>query len=234
MKTFVLVHGMWHGGWCWKRVKPLLAAAGCDVFAPTLTGLGKRSHFRSGTISWSTHVQDIVNLLQYEDLQDVVLVGHSYAGGLALEVADHVPERIAQLVCLDSLIPPHGKSFREQFPNFYADLQRRIDMQDGIAWIVPPEWAFGITDPAELAWLRSKLVSHPLATIEAPVSFCNPAALALPRVYVSCTAEKDAAAIVTEEKKWTGRGWQYRTLHAGHDAMITEPEKLTELLLKFH
>src|SRR5438128_128006 len=104
MATFVLVHGAWHGGWCWKRVTPLLRAAGHEVYATTLTGLGERVHLASPNVGLALHVQDVVGVLEYEDLRDVILVGHSYGGIVISGVADRVPERLRHLVYLDALV----------------------------------------------------------------------------------------------------------------------------------
>src|SRR3712207_1095869 len=109
MATYVLVHGAWHGGWCWKRVMPLLRAAGHDVFAPTLTGLGERSHLAGPDVGLETHVQDVLGVLAYEDLEGVILVGHSLAGSVITPVAERAPGRVAQLVYLDAAVPSDGE-----------------------------------------------------------------------------------------------------------------------------
>ena len=105
MTTFVLIHGAWHGGWCWKKVSPILREAGHETYSPTLTGLGERSHLLSRDIDLNCHIQDVVNVLEYKGLKDVVLVGHSYAGMVITGVADRCPERLAQLVYLDAFAP---------------------------------------------------------------------------------------------------------------------------------
>src|SRR5688572_718991 len=110
MATFILVHGSWHGGWCWRLVTPLLRAAGHDVYTPTLTGLGERAHLVNSGVTLETHIEDVVNLLFYEDLSDVALVGHSYAGVVVSGVAARVPERLACVLYLDAYLPPEGHS----------------------------------------------------------------------------------------------------------------------------
>jgi len=109
--TYVLVHGAWHGSWCWKRVRKSLRDAGHQVFTPTLTGVGDRSHLNSAAINLSTHIADVVNLLQWEDLSDVVLCGHSYGGSVISGVIDRIPERIRTLVYLDAFVPEDGECF---------------------------------------------------------------------------------------------------------------------------
>src|SRR4051812_23108269 len=110
MTTFVLVHGSRHGGWSWKRVAPLLRAAGHDVFTPTLTGVGERVHLAAPEVDLHLHVTDVANVLAFEDLTDVVLVGHSYAGMVITGVAEVASERLRQLVYLDALVPEAGQS----------------------------------------------------------------------------------------------------------------------------
>ena len=110
MATYVLVHGAWHGGWCWQRVTPLLRAAGHEVLTPTLTGLGERSHLANSAIDLNTHIQDVVNVLEYEDLRKVILVGHSYGGMVITGVSERVPERLTHLVYLDAFVPRDGQS----------------------------------------------------------------------------------------------------------------------------
>src|SRR5262245_14863398 len=110
MATFVLVHGAWHGGWCWQRVSPLLRARGHEVFAPTLTGLGERSHLLTREIGLETHVADVVNAIRWEDLTDVVLCGHSYGGMVISGAADRMADRVRSLVYLDAFVPADGQS----------------------------------------------------------------------------------------------------------------------------
>lgn len=144
MTTIVLIHGGWHGGWCWKKLAPLLRVAGHDVHAPTLTGLGERAHLLCPEITLSTHVQDIVALLKYEDLQGVVLVGHSYGGMVMTAVAEEVSERLAQLVYLDAFVPLDGQALGDLadpafLPAWKPELKptaraggcRRLPLRDG-------------------------------------------------------------------------------------------------------
>ena len=161
MATFVLVHGAWHGGWCWRKLTPLLRAAGQEVFTPTLTGLGERAHLGSPDVGLGTHVRDVAQVLWYEDLADVVLVGHSYGGLVIGGVADQVPERLRHLVYLDAFVPEHGQSMLDLGPP-----ERRPAMQarvaaEGDGWqlpsLQPVPWEqfvrgiYRITDPAEVA-----------------------------------------------------------------------------------
>jgi len=135
MTPFVLVHGMWHGGWCWKKVAPLLRAAGHEVYTPTLTGVGERAHLHYPDIDLHTHIQDVVHVLDYEDLRDVILVGHSLAGFMIPAVAESVPERIAHLVNLDGPVPADGQAFKDLMPDVWNDFRNadeRAAMNGGL------------------------------------------------------------------------------------------------------
>jgi pimeloyl-ACP methyl ester carboxylesterase len=131
MVTFVLVHGSWHGGWCWRKVIPLFRAAGHAVYTPTLTGLGARAHLLTGGVDLTTHIQDIVSLLFYEDLAEVVLVGHSYAGVVISGVAARTPERLASLIYLDAYLPMEGRSLFDACPQRSG---RRAKPRWPLAW----------------------------------------------------------------------------------------------------
>ena len=119
MATFVLVHGAWHGSWCWKRVRKALQARGHDVFTPTLTGVGERSHLLSPDVNLDTHITDVVNLIRWEELSGIVLCGHSYGGCVITGVADRLSDRIAALVYLDAFVPEDGQSLYDILPTFY-------------------------------------------------------------------------------------------------------------------
>ncbi len=232
MATFVLVPGMWHGGWCWKKVTPLLRAAGHAVFTPTLTGVGERAHLRYAAIDMHTHIQDMVNVLDYEDLREVILVGHSLAGFMAPAVAERVPERIAHIVNLDGVIPVEGKAFKDLLPDYWEDFRQRGRANGDEGWSPPVlEWTFGVTG-ADLEWMQSKLTPHPLKTWETPLHFTNPAARSIPRTFIHCAEGLAAHEVAEEEKKCASLGWGYRALPTGHDAMITAPEELTKTLLE--
>jgi len=231
MATFVLVHGMWHGGWCWRRVVPPLRYAGHAAYAPTLTGLGERSHLRGIAIDLNTHIQDVVNVIEFEELRGVLLVGHSLGGTLAQAVAERVPERIAHLVNIDGPRAVDGKAFRDLLPELWEEFRQRAQAEGDPDWISPPQdWTFGVEDPADVRWLRSKLAPHPLRTWETPIALRNPAAEGIPRTYIVCTGGSTPEAIAAHKKAWHAPGWHLETLATGHDPMITMPHELVELL----
>lgn len=170
-------------------------------------------------------------MLQYEDLQQTILVGHSYGGSVVLAAADHDPQRIGQLVCLDSLLPDHGQSFRAAHAELYDTLCRSAQAEGKALWVTPPaDWSFGIHDPAQQQWLQARLTPHPLITLHEPLHFEHPDACALLRSYIACTGQRSESAIAAHREHWQQRGWQYHALPTGHDAMVTHPEALAELL----
>ncbi|MGQ2997478.1 alpha/beta fold hydrolase [Variovorax sp.] len=231
--TFVLVHGAWHGGWCWSRVAARLRERGHAVFTPTLTGLGERRHLISPQINLDTHVEDVVNLLQFEELERVVLVGHSYAGIVISGVADRVPQRLRQLVYLDALLLEPGKSLFSDFPPAVVEQRLKAIRETGggvgAAAALPPA-AFGVKDPADAAWVARHLTPQPVGTYLQPLLLKAPLGNGLPKTYIECTGDPIATLEPTKARVRADAGWQLRTLATGHDAMVTAPAALTELL----
>ena len=229
--TFVLVHGAWHGGWCWKKLTPLLRAAGHEVFAPTLTGLGERAHLLNPQVGLDTHIDDMVALLAYEDLHNVILVGHSYAGMVIAGVAERAAERLAHLVYLDAFVPQDGQSLFDTIPDRGAAM-RQIAETAGEGWHIPLGQAtFGVTDKADIAWMATRITTHPLRTFEEPVHLTNLAASELPRSYILCRqAEPSLFGPFAEQAQ--RNGWHVHELPTGHDAMISAPAALATILLK--
>jgi len=232
MATFVLVHGMWHGGWCWKRVTPLLRAARHEAYTVTLTGVGERAHLHSPDIDMNTHIQDVVGLLEYEDLKQVILVGHSLSGFMVPAVAERVPERIVHIINLDGVLPVDGKPFKDLRPDDWNEFRQRAQANGDEWWMPVTEWTFGVSGD-DLDWLTSKLTPHPLKTWETPLCFTNPAARSIPRTFIHCIEGSSPEDIENQKKDCERMGWQYRTLSTEHDAMILAPKELTELLLEF-
>ncbi|MER7859275.1 alpha/beta fold hydrolase [Amycolatopsis japonica] len=230
MATFLLVHGAWHNGRSWDRVVPLLEAAGHRVIAPSLTGYGDKAHLLSPEVGLGTHIDDVTSLIERERLDDVVLVGHSYAGMVITGVANLVPERIAHLVFLDAMVPENGESAIDVLPV----TQQLVDLAvDG--WRVPPMpeqppplALFGVTDPDDAAWLREMLSDHPVRCLQEPLQLDTPAAHTIPRTHIHCT--KGQPTGITRRPVPVGE--QARELPTGHDCMITMPVELTGLLLE--
>ena len=187
--TFVLVHGSWHGGWCWRKLVPLLRAAGHEVYTPTLTGLGERSHLIHPMIDLTTHIQDIVAVLEYEDLHDVILVGHSYAGMVIAGVAARVESRLAQLVYLDAFMPEDGKALKD-----YTDLPlEELVREKGGGWrltyemLGSPPTRFGVEESEALAWLIPRLRDQPFRTHSQPAQLPAGTGASLRQSYILLT-----------------------------------------------
>jgi pimeloyl-ACP methyl ester carboxylesterase len=238
LATFVLVHGGWHGGWCWRDVAPALRGAGHEVHTPTLTGLGERAHvleLLGTTLDLQTHVADVVGLLEYEDLSDAILVGHSYSGMVIAGVGDRVPDRVWQLIYLDAFVPADGQSLFDLLAP-----ERRAQFEDaareqGEGWRVPPlsPAALGVTDEAQARWMQARLTAQPLRTFEQPIALTGePAATSLPRTYVHCTDSPVASSFAPFAARFRDSpGWSYHELATGHDAMLTQPGEVAEVLL---
>jgi pimeloyl-ACP methyl ester carboxylesterase len=229
MATFVLVHGSFHGGWCWQKVARLLRQSGHEVYAPTLTGLGERSHLATPKTGLELHIQDILQVLEYEDLRDVVLVGHSYAGLVITSVAEHVPQRVARLIYLDAFIPHDGKSAFDLMPGTEKQWTQ-MAISQGEGWLVPPmsPMEMGITNPVDVAWTQSKLKPMPLLTHQQPFHMSLNQAGQLPRTYILCTQ----FGFHTTAREAKNLGWDCFELETGHDAMITMPNELALTLNK--
>jgi pimeloyl-ACP methyl ester carboxylesterase len=240
MSSFVLVHGAWGGGWVWKKVLPLLRAAGHDVHATTATGLGDRVHLAGPAVDLDTHVTDVVNVLAFEDLTEVTLVGWSYGGMIITGAAERVPERLAQLVYLDALVPADGESSydAEGSPEEVRAGDRAAAQAAGKPGflLVDPylEWLGSLlADPADRGWLLAKLVPQPLASYTQPIRLQNPAAAAVPRTFVSFTEGKEQGDVFasTATRLRSAPGWRYRELADNHLAPINAPQATADLLL---
>ena len=188
MTTFVLLHGAWHGGWCWVRVREELQRQGHHVFTPTFTGVSDRAHLLHPGVGLQTHITDVVGLLEAEDLDDVVLVGHSYAGLVVSGVSEQVPDRIAHRVHLDAFLPRDGEAGIDLLPETVAHHYRESVAGPGFGWLIPPRSleVLGVTDPADLAWLQPRLTPQPWLTYSQPVCLGG-AASAVTGSFIECT-----------------------------------------------
>lgn len=231
MTNFVLVHGAWHGSWCWSRVRRLLTASGHEVFTPTLTGLGERSHLLSRAVGLDTHVDDIASLLTWEDLHDVVLVGHSYGGIVVRHIADRMAERIRALVYLDAFVPDDGKSLIDYVPDAQRDAFREQAQRHGDGWKVPPipAAAFGV-NAADAERVDRKCTMHPLACFEAPTQIGSPHHRVTNIGYISATGFDGPFEQFAEMA--VRRGWWHEPLACGHDVMLDMPNELCTILLQ--
>src|SRR5947209_20551666 len=187
MATFVLVHGAWHGGWCWQKVIPFLEAAGHEVYAPTLTGLAERASELTPEVGLDTHIQDIVSLLEEKNLQGVILVGHSYSAMVITGVVDQVPERIAHLVYLDTFVPRNGESMADISP-LVIRLLRQQAQAHGDGWKINPRGTYGVTREPDRSCVLRSVTAPPLKTFEQPLLLNNTAIVSMkPRTQITCT-----------------------------------------------
>ena len=234
MTNYVLVHGAFHGGWCWSRVADRLRSAGHDVFTPTQTGLGERSHLASKDVTIDTFIADITGVLEAEELNDVVLVGHSFAGVTISGVADRMPERIRHLVYLDSRILENGQSIYDVDARCASWLEAAEQTSRGVSVPVPPASWFNIPDPNDVQWVERRLTPHPAGTYTSKLRLANAdIGNNLPRTYVACVDPVYPPLQVCHDWARGRRGWSWAETPGGHDAMITQPEPLARLLLSF-
>ncbi len=233
-RTYLLVHGAWHGGWCWARVASQLRAAGHRVFTPTHTGVGERAHLLTAGISMDTFVQDLVNVIEFEELHDCIVVGHSYGGRSVAGLADCMPERIRRLVFLDAGLPEPGKSYLDALPpeRRAVRLRQAAESPGGLSIAPPHDMDFGVLDPADAAWVRSHLTPQPLGAYATPVRLDHPIGNGLPCTYIRCTEPAFPTTDPSARYAKSRADWDYLEIRTGHDAMVTAPRELSEILLR--
>lgn len=235
--TYVLVPGAWHGGWCWDEVRSLLEANGHRVYTPSLSGLGDRVHYnKDKEIGLETHINDVVNLIKFEELEDVILVGHSYAGVVISGVVDRVKDSIAQLVYLDaiiaddagSLVDPYGELSDQQVGQIMAD----VVLDNDRSLPVPGLGFLGLDENHPLAdSLLQRLTPHPAKTITDRLRYMNDGPAGVAKSFIYCTEQKQDSVISRKLKKIkNNEEWSYLEIATSHEAMLTEPRQLVELL----
>lgn len=240
MAHFVLVHGAWHGGWCWQRVAAPLAGAGHRVHAVTLTGLGERAHLLSPAITLETHIADVLGVIEAEELHDVVLAVHSYAGMLGTAVADRLAGRLAHLVYVDAVVPQPGEAWSSTHTPATREARLAACLASQDYTIAPPDPSvFGLAGD-DHAWVARRQVPHPGHTYSAPLAF-DPARVArVARTFIDCTqpalATLDASRRrVRDPHFWNGLwqgggGARVVELATGHDPMVSAPQALADIL----
>jgi pimeloyl-ACP methyl ester carboxylesterase len=229
-KTFLVCHGAWSAGWAWKKMHPLMQAAGHRLLTPSYTGLGERAHLANPSIDLDSHIEDVLNVIQYEDLRDIVLLGHSYGGMVATGVADRARDRVAQLIYIDAFVPDDGQSL------FDLNEPGRLPMGDaaknGDGWRVPPMASPPDTLPEDVEWLAARRVHMPIKCFETKLKLLN-GELTLPRSYIYATRITPADTF----GRFTARarsepGWRYDEIDASHSPNVTAPDALMALLQK--
>ena len=232
-RTFLLVHGSWLGGWCWRRVEDRLRSAGHRVYAPTMTGVGDRSHMLNPGITPDTWVRDIEQVLRNEELSEVVIVGHSFGGRVVTGVVDRDPDLIGQVVFLDSALPERGKSLLDQMPEAARASRIAASASTGGLGIPPPTARrLGVEDSADQAWLDRRMTPQPFGTHAVALDFSNPIGNGRPVSFIEFTNPVFPYSELAARFARAQPGWDVRSLATGHMAMITEPDQLTEMLLE--
>ncbi|MEP2987864.1 MAG: alpha/beta hydrolase [Parasphingorhabdus sp.] len=239
-KTYLLIHGAWHGGWCWEPVKKLIESRGYKVIAPTLTGLGSRADEMSALIGLQTHIDDVIHVIDKHELEDFVLVGHSYGGMVITGVADRMQERIRHLVYLDAALPMDGQSMISYgAKKTTAELSETTEQlskmaPDGIAMTAFPPEVIGVpVSHPRYEWVKSQLTPHPLKTWLDRIRLDNDKKENPARSYIHCTdpvLPHSGFPFIAAQVK-NDPEWDYHEIQTGHDAMVTAPDRLAEVLI---
>jgi len=223
MATYVLVHGAWSGSFCWRKVRPLLQQAGHAVFTPSLTGLGERAHLATPDVNLTTHIQDVYNAIWYEDLTDIILVGHSYGGMVVTGVADRMPERIQHLVYLDAFLPADGQSLYDMGGG---------GPRDTTDWRVKPLQRNEDPNDPETQWNRLRRLDHPRATLEEKIKLGAPLeSRPFSLTYIVATGRPEPGPIfdrIAASLRGNQR-WTLRAIAGGHGMIRTNPDGLVRL-----
>ena len=228
-KTFLVCHGAWGAGYAWKKMHPKMTAAGHRLVTPTYTGLGEREHLAHPGIDLNSHIDDILNVIKYEDLHDIVLIGHSYGGMVATGVADRARDRITQLIYLDAFVPEDGQALFD-FTGSAEQSVKAAALGDG--WRVPPNPTPPDTPAEDAAWLAERRVHHPLKCFMQPLELQH-GKLTLPRSYIyALRANPNDTFRQFAEKAKKESGWRYYDIDASHSPHVTAPDALLALLQK--
>jgi pimeloyl-ACP methyl ester carboxylesterase len=222
MATYLICHGAWSGGWSWRKIRVLLRQAGHEVFIPTYTGLGERAHLAHPMVDLETHIQDVLGVIEYEELTDVILVGHSYGGMVATGVADRVPAHMRHLVYLDAFVPADGQSLND------LTGQERSSVE---GWLIPPNPPAPDTAQADLAWTMPRRRHQPARCFSQQLRIANPNP-SFARSYIHCTKKAGPDVFRQFADRFRADpGWRFQELDASHSPNVTEAEALAARLL---
>ncbi|MDH3241866.1 MAG: alpha/beta fold hydrolase [Alphaproteobacteria bacterium] len=228
-RNFVLVHGAWHGGWCWARVRDILTARGHRVFTPTLTGLADRSHLMSRDITLDTHIQDVANLILWEGLGDVILCGHSYAGWVISGAVERVADRVAALVYLDAYVPEDGECGRDVISERgKASIDAALKAGEP-SRPAPPARHFRVNE-ADQDWVDGLLTPHPVGVALGPIRLSGARERIAHKTYIRTPAYPSARFDADAAKVRARPGWDFIELACGHDVMVDMPDRLADIL----
>jgi pimeloyl-ACP methyl ester carboxylesterase len=229
--TFVLVHGAWHGGWCWQRVAGRLRGAGHAVFTPTLTGLGERSHLLRAGIDLTTHITDVVNVMKWEGLTDVVLCGHSYGGMVISGVAEQVHTAIRSIVFLDAFVPNNGESAQDLTSAAVVEIARAAMQRGEITMPPRPAAAFGV-NAADRAWVDRLCVGQPIGTFTQKLALTGARDRIARKSYIRAASYANPGFDRALAAARSDPSWRTYEVACGHDVMVDAPDRLTEILLE--
>lgn len=228
---FVLVPGSWCGAWCWRPVADRLRRAGCDAFPLSLTGLADKSHLLSDRITLETHVMDVINLIRYNDLRDVVLVGHSYAGIVLTIVADRIPHLLRHLVYLDAMVPKPGECAMDLVPNEEASRRVLRSRHDGgISVPVPEPGHFAAESMRE--WFRAHMTPQPIKPYFDRIAIREPQGNGVPATYVSCTPVHLPPMRLSVDRARRLPLWRILEIPSGHNVHLHRPDDVARILLE--
>src|SRR5580704_2535590 len=230
-KAFVLVHGAWHGGWCWRRVADLLVRRGHKVFAPTLTGLGERSHLISGSVNLDTHITDVVNVIRWENLTDVCLVAHSYGGWPVSGAIEQVPDRIASVVYLDAFVPEDGQRGLDLASEFSRKGTLAAIEKGEVSRPAPKAETFSVNGK-DRAWVDSKLTAQPVGVALQPIKLTGAREKIARKTYIRAPTYPQPAFDDALAAKKGDPSWRTYEVPCGHDVMVDMPDRLVEILLE--
>jgi pimeloyl-ACP methyl ester carboxylesterase len=227
LANIVLAHGAWSAAWAWKKMRPLMSAATHEFFAPSYTGLGERTHLASPENDLETHIQDVIGVLKFENLRNVVLIGHSYGGMVATGVADRAPEHVAQIIYLDAFVPEDGQALIDFLPE--RGRQRlRDSIKAGDGWRVTPNPIPPDTSDEDAAWLAKFRVPQSVRCFEQPIRLRT--RLRLPRTYIQCMRYADQGPFGQFAAWAKTQRWRLYELDASHSPNVTAPRALMEVL----
>lgn len=229
--TFVLVHGAWHGGWCWRRVADLLEAKGHKVFTPTLTGLGERSHLLRAGINVSTHITDVVNLLKWEGLSNVVLCGHSYGGLVVSGVAEQAAAAIGSIVFLDAFVPDNGDAM-ESLTNQAVRDQLKAASARGDLGVPPRSAAAFLVNEKDQAWVDAMCVPQPIGTMTEKLTLSGARERIAKKSYIRAAAYPNPGFDTAYARVKADTSWRTYEVPCGHDVMVDMPDQLAEILVE--
>lgn len=230
-KTFVLVHGAWHGGWCWRRVGGFLQQRGHKVFTPTLTGLADRSHLLRADISLDTHIADIVNLVRWENLDTIVLVGHSYGGFPVSGAIEQIFDRIASVVFVDAFLPEDGQKTVDLASEFAREAMLEAIAKGEIANPAPTAARFAVNE-RDRAWVDAMLTPQPLGASTQPIKLSGLRERVAKKSYIRAAKYPQPRFDAYFRAKKADPSWRTYEIPCGHDIMLDMPDQLAEILLE--